>query len=179
MNNGTRYYKQPKATHYKQGITNSLKARDEKRYKVLQTARDETILFQVRWAFSKRSATWAGRRYRGRWQSGQEHETCFFLFIHITIFVLFSCQSFVLNVDVLFLLLGLLLFSSYCSCSCCPVVLCIIFVVLVLLVAAKLTFVSRCVALFDISISNINCRYIDTFEKYRYRYGHFWKYRYR
>ena len=26
-------------------------------------------------------------------------------------------------------------------------------------------------ALFDISISNINCRYIDTFEKYRYRYG--------
>ena len=29
------------------------------------------------------------------------------------------------------------------------------------------------VALFDISISNIDCRYIDTFEKYRYRYGHF------
>ena len=32
-------------------------------------------------------------------------------------------------------------------------------------------------ALFDISISNIDCRYIDTFEKYRYRYryrhGHF------
>ena len=27
------------------------------------------------------------------------------------------------------------------------------------------------IALFDISISNINCRYIDTFEKYRYRYG--------
>ena len=27
--------------------------------------------------------------------------------------------------------------------------------------------------LFDISISNIDCRYIDTFEKYRYRYGHF------
>ena len=26
-------------------------------------------------------------------------------------------------------------------------------------------------ALFDISISNIDCRYIDTFEKYRYRYG--------
>ena len=25
-------------------------------------------------------------------------------------------------------------------------------------------------ALFDISISDINCRYIDTFEKYRYRY---------
>ena len=39
------------------------------------------------------------------------------------------------------------------------------------------------VALFDISISNIDCRYIDTFEKYRYwywyRYGHSWKYRYR
>ena len=34
-------------------------------------------------------------------------------------------------------------------------------------------------ALFDISISNIDCRYIDSFEKYRYRYGHFWKYRYR
>ena len=33
------------------------------------------------------------------------------------------------------------------------------------------------VALFDISIANIDCRYIDTFEKYRYRYryryGHF------
>ena len=29
------------------------------------------------------------------------------------------------------------------------------------------------VALFDISISNIDCRYIVTFEKYRYRYGHF------
>ena len=29
-------------------------------------------------------------------------------------------------------------------------------------------------ALFDISISNIDCRYIDTFEKYRYRY----RYRY-
>ena len=33
------------------------------------------------------------------------------------------------------------------------------------------------IALFDISISNIDCRYIDTFEKYRYRYryryGHF------
>ena len=32
-------------------------------------------------------------------------------------------------------------------------------------------------ALFDISISNIDCRYIDTFEKYQYRYqyryGHF------
>ena len=28
-------------------------------------------------------------------------------------------------------------------------------------------------ALFDISISNIDCRYIDTFQKYRYRYGHF------
>ena len=29
--------------------------------------------------------------------------------------------------------------------------------------------------LFDISISNIDCPYIDTFEKYRYRYryGHF------
>ena len=26
--------------------------------------------------------------------------------------------------------------------------------------------------LFDISISNIDCRYIDTFEKYRYRYRH-------
>ena len=26
------------------------------------------------------------------------------------------------------------------------------------------------VALFDISILNIDCRYIDTFEKYRYRY---------
>ena len=37
------------------------------------------------------------------------------------------------------------------------------------------------VALFDISIWHIDCRYIDTFEKYRYRYryGHFWKYRYR
>ena len=40
-------------------------------------------------------------------------------------------------------------------------------------------------ALFDISIWHIDCRYIDTFEKYRYRYqyqyryGHFWKYRYR
>ena len=38
-------------------------------------------------------------------------------------------------------------------------------------------------ALFDISIWYIDCRYIDTFEKYRYRYryryGHFWKYRYR
>ena len=33
-------------------------------------------------------------------------------------------------------------------------------------------------ALFDISIWHIDCRYIDTFEKYRYRYGHFWKYRY-
>ena len=30
-----------------------------------------------------------------------------------------------------------------------------------------------CLALFDISISNINCWYIDTFEKYWYRYGHF------
>ena len=29
------------------------------------------------------------------------------------------------------------------------------------------------VALFDISISNIDCRYNDTFEKYRYRYGDF------
>ena len=28
------------------------------------------------------------------------------------------------------------------------------------------------VALFDISISNIDCQYIDTFEKYRYRYRH-------
>ena len=32
-------------------------------------------------------------------------------------------------------------------------------------------------ALFDISISDIDCRYIDTFQKYRYRYqyryGHF------
>ena len=28
-------------------------------------------------------------------------------------------------------------------------------------------------ALFDISISNIDCRYINTFEKYRYRYGNF------
>ena len=27
--------------------------------------------------------------------------------------------------------------------------------------------------LFDISISNIDCRYINTFEKYQYRYGHF------
>ena len=27
--------------------------------------------------------------------------------------------------------------------------------------------------LFDISISNIDCRYIDTSEKYRYRHGHF------
>ena len=39
------------------------------------------------------------------------------------------------------------------------------------------------IALFDISISNIDCRYIDTFDKYRYRYwyryGHFWNYRYR
>ena len=39
------------------------------------------------------------------------------------------------------------------------------------------------VALFDISIWHIECRYIDTFEKYRYRYqyryGHIWKYRYR
>ena len=38
-------------------------------------------------------------------------------------------------------------------------------------------------ALFDISIWHIDCRYINTFEKYRYRYqyryGHFWKYRYR
>ena len=34
-------------------------------------------------------------------------------------------------------------------------------------------------ALFAISISNIDCRYIDTFERYQYRYGHFWKYRYR
>ena len=34
-------------------------------------------------------------------------------------------------------------------------------------------------ALFDISISNIDCRYINTFEKYRYWHGHFWKYRYR
>ena len=33
-------------------------------------------------------------------------------------------------------------------------------------------------SLFDISISNIDCRYVDTFEIYRYRYGHFWKYRY-
>ena len=38
-------------------------------------------------------------------------------------------------------------------------------------------------ALFDISIWHIDCRYIDTFEKYRYRYqyryGDFGKYRYR
>ena len=34
-------------------------------------------------------------------------------------------------------------------------------------------------ALFDIALSNIDCRYIDTFEKYRYRYGHLGKYRYR
>ena len=38
-------------------------------------------------------------------------------------------------------------------------------------------------ALFDISISDIDCRYIDTFKKYRYRYRHrqgdFGKYRYR
>ena len=38
------------------------------------------------------------------------------------------------------------------------------------------------IALFDISIWHIDCRYIDTFEKYRYqyqyRYGHFGKYRY-
>ena len=27
-------------------------------------------------------------------------------------------------------------------------------------------------ALFDISISNIDCRYIDTFEKYRYQYAY-------
>ena len=35
-------------------------------------------------------------------------------------------------------------------------------------------------SLFDISILNIYCQYIDTFEiyRYRYRYGHFWKYRY-
>ena len=32
---------------------------------------------------------------------------------------------------------------------------------------------STYLALFDISISNIDCLYIDTFEKYRYRYGHF------
>ena len=32
--------------------------------------------------------------------------------------------------------------------------------------------VARPLALFDISLSNIDCRYIDTFEKYRYRYGH-------
>ena len=35
------------------------------------------------------------------------------------------------------------------------------------------------VALFDISISDIDCRYIDTFKKYRYRKGDFGKYRYR
>ena len=34
-------------------------------------------------------------------------------------------------------------------------------------------------ALFDISISDIDCRYIDTFKKYRYRQGHSGKYRYR
>ena len=38
-------------------------------------------------------------------------------------------------------------------------------------------------ALFDISISDIDCRYINTFMKYRYRYryrqGDFGKYRYR
>ena len=38
------------------------------------------------------------------------------------------------------------------------------------------------VGVFDISISHINCRYIDTFWKYRYRYqyryDHSWKYRY-
>ena len=38
-------------------------------------------------------------------------------------------------------------------------------------------------ALFDISISDIDCRYIDTYIKYRYRYryrqGDFGKYRYR
>ena len=28
-------------------------------------------------------------------------------------------------------------------------------------------------ALFNISISNIDCQYINTFEKYRYQYGHF------
>ena len=43
--------------------------------------------------------------------------------------------------------------------------------------------VGTVVALFDISIWHIDCRYIDTFEKYRYRYryryGHIWKYRYR
>ena len=33
-------------------------------------------------------------------------------------------------------------------------------------------------ALFDISISNIDCRYIDTFEKYRYRQEDFGKYGY-
>ena len=32
---------------------------------------------------------------------------------------------------------------------------------------------------FDISISHIDYRCIDTFWKYRYRYGHSWKYRYR
>ena len=37
----------------------------------------------------------------------------------------------------------------------------------------------RCVVLFYILILNIDCRYINTFEKYRYRYGHFWKYWYR
>ena len=34
--------------------------------------------------------------------------------------------------------------------------------------------ITQSVALFDISISDIDCRYIDTFEKYRYRY----RYRY-
>ena len=49
--------------------------------------------------------------------------------------------------------------------------------------AKKLSPPTHQVALFDISISNIDCRYINTFEKYqywyRYRYGYFWKYRYR
>ena len=39
--------------------------------------------------------------------------------------------------------------------------------------SVHVTFVTtRPLALFDISISNIDCRYIDTFEKYRYRYGY-------
>ena len=45
--------------------------------------------------------------------------------------------------------------------------------------SGKFSVTQLLIALFDISISNIDCRYIDTFEKYRYRYGHFWKYRYR
>ena len=98
-----RYYKQTKARDEQRHKVLQT-ARDEKRYKVLQTARDETILFQVRWAFPKGSATWAGRRYRGRWQSGQEHKTCFGLFVHFTILPLMLISF--------FCCLGCLCFSS-------------------------------------------------------------------